>query len=198
MSCMDLQWLVFFPGRPSRDDWRRVDASARIARAALQRGSICHIIFEDRISISLSPAFLGEGRAWDGHESSYQRLLKNIANGERVPDASFKPKSHLAEFLREMLRPVDVALDFRENGALVMGLYQEGSIRPRSALCVIGGVKDLHEEETKVLTQVCKDLNKTRLCVSLGSQAELTSKCTKAGVLLSGSHLGFHIGALVS
>lgn len=177
---MDLQWLVFFPGRPSRDDWRRVDASARIARAALQRASTCHIIFEDRISISLSPAFLGERGAWDGTEASYEHLLKDIANEKRVPDASFRPRTQLAELLRDMLKPADVALDFRENGALVMGPYQEGSIRPRSALCVIGGVKDLHEEETKVLTQVCKELKKTRLCVSLGSQAELTSKCMKA------------------
>ena len=178
---LQLQWLVFFPGRPSKADWRRFDASARIARAALQRNSACHILFEDRICISLSPDFLGGvGGVWDGTEALYQTLLKEIADGRPVPHATLMPKSNLADFLRGMLQPVDVVLDFRENGAMVLGLYQEGPRRPRNALCIIGGVKDIHDEETKVLKQTCLDLRKTRLKVSLGSQAELTSKCMKA------------------
>ena len=178
---MELEWLVFFPGKPSRNDWKRLDASARIVRAGLQRGSVCHLLFEDRICISLSPDFLGG--TWDGTEASYERLLKKIVSATPTGGASFKPRGNLPDILREMLRPVDVALDFRERGAMMLGLHQEGSARPRRALCVIGGVKDLTDEETGALIGACAELRKRRLCVSLGLQAELTSKCMKAGLL---------------
>ena len=95
------------------------------------------------------------GGPWDGREASYQQLLKDIAGDKEksTPGAIFQPKRYLADFLREKLQPVDIVLDFRENGAMILGEFQEGARQPRTALCIIGGVKDIHEEETRVLIQ---------------------------------------------
>ena len=76
---------------------------------------------------------------------------------------------------------IDVVLDFREDGAMVLGGFgeQRPPSRPTAALCVIGGVRDIHQREHDVLNTICEQLQKPQLSVSLGSKAELTSKCIK-------------------
>lgn len=181
---MELQWLILFPGRPSVGDWRRFDAAARIVRAALSYRTICHMVFGDRTRISLQAEFLD---TWTGTEAHYIELIQAIAKGQMYEGVSHQPydsgrtsSESLSAMVHEMLLSADVVLDFREDGSMVIGRFDDAQTpSARSALCVIGGVRDIEQREHGVLNQLCEKLKKPQLSVSLGTRAELTSKCIK-------------------
>ncbi|CAJ1365255.1 unnamed protein product [Effrenium voratum] len=180
---MDLCWLVFFPGRPSAGDWRREDAASRIANAALTHNSDCYIFFEDRTCIMLEPQLLQE---WNGTEAMYRELSRAVVADNRIVGARFLNErvgleEALHGLLARVLVDVQVVLDFREAGHMALGGFETRAMGAGTkALCVIGGVRDVRERETEVLTALCARLNVGMLKVSLGERPELTSKCIKA------------------
>ena len=99
-----------------------------------------------------------------------------------------------------MLKGVDIMLDFCEDGAMVLGRFedqtQSGRAFAGSALCVIGGVKDIDDREHDALNKACEMLKKPKLSVSLGKKAELTSKCVKASRDIGYNMLQFTITVL--
>ncbi|CAK9056352.1 unnamed protein product [Durusdinium trenchii] len=203
---MKLQWLVFFSGSPSRGDWKRVDAASRIVRAALSCNSQCHLVFEDRTCISIEPHFLLG--VWTGTEAHYFELIQSIVKGETYPGVLLQGNSSrmalkecLSTLIIQQMPNIDVALDFREDGAMVLGGFgeQRPPSRPTAALCVIGGVRDIHQREHDVLNTICEQLQKPQLSVSLGSKAELTSKCIKAvGEMNRSVHFGNAVSSLLA
>eukprot|EP00931_Biecheleriopsis_adriatica_P104929 TRINITY_DN79542_c0_g1_i1.p1 TRINITY_DN79542_c0_g1~~TRINITY_DN79542_c0_g1_i1.p1 ORF type:complete len:911 (+),score=183.01 TRINITY_DN79542_c0_g1_i1:49-2733(+) len=191
---MELAWLALYPGRPSNQDWKRLDASARIARAALQHGSVCHLLYEDRSRLSLEPSFLG--RAWDGSEAKYKDILLSVQAGEDLVGASWEAPEHggiLRDCLRPLLRGYDLLLELREEGTVILGDFGTSSSsegirkQPLRTLCVIGGVRDVSPREQEAIQDLCLELKIERHMVSLGPQPELTSKCMKTiGVMNTG------------
>ena len=181
MDGMKLQWLVFFPGRPSSNDWKRMDAASRIVRAALSHESPCHLIFDDKTAVSFEAGFLG---AWNGKEDHFVTLLQSMLKGEAFAGALHRPRTTtLRDCLlafRPILGDVDAVLDFSEHGTMAFGSFPK-TTATKSALCVIGGVKDIFQREHELLSEMCKELQKPQLSISLGCKPELTSKCIKAG-----------------
>ena len=135
----------------------------------------------------MEPEFL---KVWSGAESHYCELIQAIARGEEYQGVSHQPYNRyvpasdtLSTMVHKMLESVDVMLDFCENGSMVLGRLddvQTTGQSPASALCVIGGVKDIEDSEHAILNDICEKLKKTKRSVSLGIRPELTSKCVKA------------------
>lgn len=135
----------------------------------------------------MEPEFL---KVWSGAESHYCDLIQAVARGEEYQGVSHQPYNRyvpasdtLSMMVHKMLESVDVMLDFCENGSMVLGRLddvQTTGQSPASALCVIGGVKDIEDSEHAILNDICEKLNKTKRSVSLGIRPELTSKCVKA------------------
>jgi len=207
----DLEWLVLSRGCPARRGWlhqTRVDALARIARAALTDGSPCHLLFEDCTLLSLTPGFLGEGQAWGGiAEASEERLLvllTLLSEGSQIPGACWNAPRPRWQCLTELITGrFGLLLDFRENGQPLLQcggassvLHEDAEVSvsewplPRT-LCVIGGVRDALSGEERDLELACPELWAQRRTVSLGNVPELTSKCIKAvGALCRGGRFG--------
>ena len=190
---MKLSWLVFFSGSPSRGDWKRIDAASRIVRAALSHQSDIHLVFEDKTCISVEPEFLG---VWTGTEAHYFELMESLVKGQSHQGVLLQPfnrktlKESLSALIEQMPN-IDVVLDFREDGHSVMCSFEQKEQKaPRpvtGALCVIGGVRDIHAREHDVLNSLCQQMKKPQVSVSLGAKAELTSKCIKATNVLTSS-----------
>lgn len=158
-----------------------MDAASRIVRAALSHESPIHLVFDDKTSVSFEPSFLG---AWNGKEDHYVTLVQSIVKGDACAGAVHRPRTmRLDDCLfafRPILRDVDAVLDFSEHGTMAFGTFPTMTAT-KSALCVIGGVKDILLREHEVLRGMCEELRKPQLSISLGCKPGLTSKCIKAG-----------------
>lgn len=203
---VEVEWLVLCRGYPARHGWThqtRVDALARIARAALSDDSPCHLLFEDCTLLSLSPSFAGAGRPWgevfEASEKRFFDLLMQLSRGTYIPGAQWNPPRPRQHCFRDLIvGRFGLIMEFREYGNFLLGHSlassgpgAEGAGRPLPrTLCVIGGVRDAFQSEERALEEASPDLWARRCTVSLGLVPELTSKCIKA---ISSLHGGCYL-----
>jgi len=179
-------WLVTLRGNTSTlsGAWLRPDALNRIARASLEQGSPIFMLFEDRVLIYLEPAAFG---TWQTQGDLVERLVRLVA-GEDVPGAKLWPRQRLEKHMETVLnfgQGVQQILQFKENGSFLLGSKSMASTNQASShslrtLCVIGGVRDVKDDEQSALEKEAAKANLEIKAVSFGCKPHLTSKVMKA------------------
>jgi len=220
--CLEREYLMLCTGSPwsaSGTRGTRVDALARIARAALTAYQTAHLLFEDGTLLTLTPDFLGKGRPWgdyvqEASEWRFQRTLEDLLRGRPCQGAKLREPEPLKKRLRTLFTDRKNKARFR----LVLALHEDGcplwsamhgprvepdhpssaiasSLEPASRVCVVcGGVRDVSEEEETAIQHAALELNIPYQSVSFGHTPELTSKCIKA--LEAADSVGFLAEAL--
>jgi len=205
-----IDYLVTCRGylRYGMDRLPRKDALARIVRATLltKAGSTrkIHLLFEDQCLVTISHVFLsswGRGQPRDYPMDRFVELLGRALRDARLapvkdkhpaPQGCSVVRPPCSWRLTEQLWPIVC-----EATGGVFALEEEGFPLSHSApgkvgstmtdsstsspvLFMIGGVRDVLDQEAKAVQEICKARNIDYSTVSLGKRAELTSKCIKA------------------
>lgn len=203
---LEREYLMLCAGHPwngSGTRGTRVDALARIARAALASFQTAHLLFEDGTLLTLTPEFLGKGRPWGDHlqeasERRFRETLEDLLAGCRYQGATLRAPETLRKRVRSLLTDRRGKARFR----LVLALHEDGcplwsamegpqvgkgysntallSAEPARVCVLLGGVRDSSDEEELAIQNTCEELRIPYKAVSLGQTPELTSKCIKA------------------
>jgi hypothetical protein len=179
-----------------------VDALARISHEALIAGRTVHLFFENLLILTLSPDFLQEWQR--SAKESLEDRLKEIFDDAVWRGRSFKglqrwwPRGSSTKLCIEYVvkgAGEDISYDrvctLAESGCpvrFVTGSVQGDQSTEMATLYVLGGVRDMTDDEDKSLKQVCEELELPIKNISLGSTPELTSKCIND--IETGSRLG--------
>ena len=192
-ACSQCHYLVLCRGRPYRNSEGfghkacRIDALARIVPAALMHGRTLHLIFEDCTILSLTPPFLSDWQPWSrsgsyATENRLQKILDGVVwTGQSMPGVQLRWGERMQQCIEKVMTdgaPFHAVITLSEVGCpLIFSVDSEGSHAsnghstaeplPRT-LVVLGGVRDMSEEEDECICHVCTALQIPRYLVSLG------------------------------
>mmetsp|Transcript_26022 Transcript_26022/g.68316 ORF Transcript_26022/g.68316 Transcript_26022/m.68316 type:complete len:994 (-) Transcript_26022:131-3112(-) len=200
----DLEYLVTCQGTGGfhREgcglDLPRVDALVRIAGAALGAGRKLHLLFKHGTLLHLCPEFWLTApneklETWFKETVSQLVLSATEADGNaQIPGATLlqsKVGWTDAVFTSRGVSRFDLVVSLHEGSGMscLDALTRIGDCgelsqqaAPSRILMVLGGVRDVFPSEERAVINKCLRLGTMHQVMSLGVNAELTSKCIKA------------------
>lgn len=200
----DLEYLVTCQGTGGfhREgcglDLPRVDALVRIAGAALGAGRKLHLLFKHGTLLHLCPEFWLSApneklETWFKETVSQLALSATETDGNaQIPGATLlqsKVGWTDAVFTSRGVSRFDLVVSLHEGSGMscLDALTRTGDCgelsqqaAPSRILMVLGGVRDVFPSEERAVINKCLRLGTAHQVMSLGVNAELTSKCIKA------------------